>query len=442
MFLPAHASAAAFPLRISENGRYLEDQRKEPFLWMGDCPWGLFLQNDAILKRYLDDRSRRGFTVLQAHLIPESGLESLSKGFEPFGIPGDLGTPNDRYFDRVAGVIRYAAGQGLLVQLNPIWIGGGDGGWREVVKTNGTAKCLDYGKYLGRKFKRLDNILWLHGGGVDPRPWMGELRSIAEGIRQSAPGHRLHAMQCGSSSAGRELLLAERWLTIHFTSVPRSETPGPAKGPFGTLFHAKAAYSIDPAVPFVMGLEEVDGGGGTTPRRQRQDAWWSVLSGAAGYDTSHPSIRWFAEGWEKAMDEPVLHFAPPLTRLLASFRWQRLVPDFNRAWMPPESGALEKKSSPAELDGLAMAADSDGAMLLAYVPEPRGVRIDLSKFRLPVLARWFDPVNGKFSPAVEGLAEMPNTGVHEFAAPGKNSAGDFDWVLVLDARPNRQPLAK
>jgi hypothetical protein len=35
--------------------------------------------------------------------------------------------------------------------------------------------------------------------------------------------------------------------------------------------------------------------------------------------------------------------------------------------------------------------------------------------------------------AVEG-SPFPNTSSHEFAAPGKNSAGDSDWVLVLEAK--------
>src|SRR5262249_57411250 len=43
-------------------------------------------------------------------------------------------------------------------------------------------------------------------------------------------------------------------------------------------------------------------------------------------------------------------------------------------------------------------------------------------------ARWWDPTNGVFTSA----GTIPNTATQAVTTPGTNSAGDHDWLLVLD----------
>jgi hypothetical protein len=47
-----------------------------------------------------------------------------------------------------------------------------------------------------------------------------------------------------------------------------------------------------------------------------------------------------------------------------------------------------------------------------------------------VTARWYDPTNGIFS-TISG-SPFANSGSRNFTPPRKNSAGDGDWVLVLE----------
>jgi hypothetical protein len=47
----------------------------------------------------------------------------------------------------------------------------------------------------------------------------------------------------------------------------------------------------------------------------------------------------------------------------------------------------------------------------------------------PSSARWFDPTNATYTEIATGLA---NSGTLSFTPPGNNSAGQRDWVLVLD----------
>jgi hypothetical protein len=56
--------------------------------------------------------------------------------------------------------------------------------------------------------------------------------------------------------------------------------------------------------------------------------------------------------------------------------------------------------------------------------------VALSRLRGRVEASWFDPTSGQ-STSVEG-SPFDNQGGHGFTAPGKNSAGEGDWVLVLE----------
>jgi hypothetical protein len=62
----------------------------------------------------------------------------------------------------------------------------------------------------------------------------------------------------------------------------------------------------------------------------------------------------------------------------------------------------------------------------------RTASVDLAKLHGPATVRWFDPASGELK-VIDG-SPFPNSGTREFATPGKNAAGENDWVLVLEAR--------
>ena len=64
------ADAPALPLKVSENRRYLVDQKGHPFLIHGDTAWSLITavtKEEAV--RYLDDRRDKGFDAIIVNLI-------------------------------------------------------------------------------------------------------------------------------------------------------------------------------------------------------------------------------------------------------------------------------------------------------------------------------------------------------------------------------------
>jgi hypothetical protein len=97
------ASAAVFPLKTADNGRFLIDQKGEPFLVAGDTAWSLMAQlSDENIDRYLDDRQRRGFNSIIVNLIEHrfsSNAPLTRAGLAPFTRTGDFSTPNPAYFD-------------------------------------------------------------------------------------------------------------------------------------------------------------------------------------------------------------------------------------------------------------------------------------------------------------------------------------------------------
>jgi hypothetical protein len=74
-------------------------------------------------------------------------------------------------------------------------------------------------------------------------------------------------------------------------------------------------------------------------------------------------------------------------------------------------------------------------MAVVYTPVRHTLTIALTNFGRPVTARWYDPTANTF--AVIPGSPFPEIGTHNFTTPGNNSAGDGDWVLLLEAPRNQ-----
>lgn len=72
--LPTAPSVVAadplFPVRVSANGRYLEDARGKPFLLRGDTAWSIIAQlTKEETEEYLENRRQKGFNAILVNLI-------------------------------------------------------------------------------------------------------------------------------------------------------------------------------------------------------------------------------------------------------------------------------------------------------------------------------------------------------------------------------------
>ena len=104
------AAPASMHLRVSDNQRFLQHTDGRPFFWLADTCWELFhrcSREDATL--LLEDRAKKGFTVIQAvALAEEDGLNTPNVYGERPLDANDPTKPNEKYFAHVDWIVAKA----------------------------------------------------------------------------------------------------------------------------------------------------------------------------------------------------------------------------------------------------------------------------------------------------------------------------------------------
>ena len=209
----AGAPSPAFPLKPSENNRYLVDQNNVPFLMAGDAPQAMVGNlSVAQAKFFIANRAKYGINALWVNLLCDSYTACNSDGttfdgIQPFTTPGDLSTPNPAYFDRAAKMLKAAEAKGMVVLLDPIETGG----WLGVLDDNGTTKARKYGEFLGKRFRDFPNIIWMSGN--DFQSWRDdcpECGGAGRCERASPPKTQITSRRSSSTT-----MSAPRWTTAN-----------------------------------------------------------------------------------------------------------------------------------------------------------------------------------------------------------------------------------
>ena len=417
------------PLKLAENKRYFVDQNNAPFLMQGEAAWSLIVElNDTEVEQYLNNRRQKGFNAIMVNLIEHKFCNHPPMnlaGDGPFTTPGDFSTPNEKYFAYADWAIRKAAENGIYVLLYPIYLGymGTDEGWIEEAQANGPEKCLDYGRYLGKRYKDFDNIIWMMGGDRHPGPGLEDVDMIALGIKEYDQRHVFSA-HCEPDHSAVDDYSGGRWLDFNTTYT------------YG-IVHGRLLrdYNRTPAMPFVLIESSYEGEHNSSEVQIRRQAYWSVLCGGFGHVFGNNPI-WhfdtpgffaqFASGvvpprkptWQQSMDLPGSAGMKFWGELFRSRNWYDLIPDQKHEVVTTGLGEFNG------MDYLAAARTSDGSTLIAYIPTSRGFSVEMSKLGgREVKAWWYDPRNGQAAAA----GTYPTSGRHEFTPPGEG-----DWVLVLD----------
>jgi len=126
------------------------------------------------------------------------------------------------------------------------------------------------------------------------------------------------------------------------------------------------------------------------------------------------------------------------TSLLRSAgEWYNLAPDQSHELVTAGFGSCPSTGSSLGVNCVTAAETPDHTLALAYLPQGGTITVNLGRLAHLITARWFDPTNDRFA-AISG-SPFANSGSQQFTPPGDNSAGDTDWVLVLQA-PGPPPL--
>jgi hypothetical protein len=414
----------AFPLKVAANRRHLVDSEGRPFFVLGDTPW--FLQRlpiDAV-RRIMDDRRAKGFNTLFLEILDDSRIPSRdAQGEVAFQPETDITRPVEAYWKYADAVLDEAARRGLFVIMSDLWYGYGKGLWIHRITPEQTAV---YGRFLGRRYARYRNLMWMHCGDRNPDTRLAECaRRLAEAMKVEAPG-QLHTAHLAPGFASATSFNKEPWLDVNM-----AYTYGP------TYEHVLPQYErTEPVRPVLLGETGYEGepneiellpdarkGDLWTPYRIRRNAYWAVLSGACGYCAGTKLWRYEAS-WEDLLDAESIRQAPLMLRLLGRRPWWRLVPDTKHELVTDGYGARGKA------DYVTAALADDGSLGLAYVPSARELTVDLGRLNGRTTAHWFDPTNGETIAVANAAAS--GQGKRKLASPAKNAAGEGDYVLVLE----------
>jgi len=390
--LPDPAPIARYPLSISPDRHRLLDADGRAFLIQGDAAWSLIANlsfEDAV--GYLDDRRAKGFNTIIVNLIehlfsrdPPRDLE----GREPFSIRGDMSTPNDAYFDAAERVLDACAERGFMVLLAPCYIGykhdRGKGlstrldGWNDEIVATGPEGCRAYGEYLGRRFGRFANIMWMIGGDWHPEEARAGLDAIANGIR-SAGATNLFTAHPHPEFSPIESFAGSDWLDVNVTYT------------YGVVHRSLIAdWQRDPAWPFFLIESTYEGEHNASHLQIRRQAYWSVLCGGNGHCMGNHPMWLFWDGWQDALDLPGSVAMARWGGFFRALPWSELVPDL--ALQLVSAGLGEARG----LDRVTAAATGDGRLGVAYLPVRRPVEVQLGALSGPrVAVEWFEPASGR-----------------------------------------------
>ena len=399
--------AQAYPLKVSANKRYLVDQRNLPFFYHADTAWQLFTKlTKAEAEQYLEDRRSKGFNAIQVQILTYAPRAAVNReGQAPF-INNDMTKPNDAYFAHVDWVVNRAAKKGLLMVMSSAWFGNGADGWRNSLNTS---NARTYGRYLGKRYRNFNNVVWIQGGDDPVKGKLEAVRKLAAGIKENAP-QQLQTYH-DAERASSQTLNDEDWLDINMT-YSRSEN-------YAQVLNE---YNRKPVRPIVDGENQyVDGNNNAFVGRKQ--AYWVMLSGASGHAYGIEPVWSLEPGWQKALNDRSAFQMRHLKNLFASRVWYNLKPDQAHTVVTDGYGKF------GEDNYVTAAYTPDGSLMIAYLPEGGSLTVDLSKFNGSVKAQWFDPTNGSYREA----GSFKNFGRRNISSPESNSDADRDWVLLMES---------
>lgn len=412
----------SFPLRASDNGRFLVDAKNQPFFYQADTPWLLLLQLTVPeAEEYINDRKAKGFSALQIMFTGFYGMKNRD-GNLPF-VDDDFSRPNEAFWAHADKVVQIASDQGMFLMIAPLWSGCYGEGWAgqkkegglKPLNVSGPEKAKAWGRWLGARYGKFNNIGWLLGGDKNPGESHELIRQLGRGIHETAP-LQLKAVHNAPEHSSAAFYDDQPWLSFN------------AAYTYGEVFsHIQGEWNRQKTRPIFLsesGYEnESNDGRGGVPFRIRRQAYGAILSGALGGHAYGNRDGWRVnEKWRDALKDPGGAQMRFVREFFEGIAWWKLEPQDAQNWV------TQGRDEVGKYDFLSAAKASANTLGALYIPVSRAFSLDLSEFQAPIRARWFDPTSGEFQPIAGVLAREDQS----FTPPQTNAAGDSDWVLLLE----------
>lgn len=428
------------PLRISDNNRYFMEG-ETPFFWLGDTAW-LMLQKleEQEMRRYLRNRREKGYNVIQTvlvHTLPgvsESGC-SLA--------PGVKNVTEEAYWRFVDQALDMAQEMGLYLGLLPAW--------GSLVKDGvlNEENIEEYAEFLGKRFEKRPNIVWILGGDVRGDAGAEVFRKEAAIFKKYNPERLITFHPFGRTSSSR-WFQDEAWLDFNLYQSGHRRYDQAALGEwddnetreafFGedNWKYVERDYGYARKKPTLDGEPSYEGipQGLHNPRNPyweewdvRRYAYWSVFAGAAGHTYGSNAVMQFytekegkgaygvRESWQDALHHPGSSQLCHLKKLMESV-------DFVNGKADDSLLLFGQKE---RYHRIAVFAGADYVFCYDYSGDE--FLLDLSRYMdKPMDAWWMNPRDGVYSyiATLQGVRRWQ-------ASPVARKGAANDWVLVLKA---------
>lgn len=435
-------------LKIAANKRFFATPDGKPFFWLGDTGWLLFIKlNRQEAVQYLEERKQQGFNVIQVMV-----LHDVRKAVNVYGdsalINKDAGNPRTTtgnnpddaqqydFWDHVDYVVDQAAQRGIYMALVPVWGTNVKSGW---VSTSAAKK---YATFLANRYKNKSNIIWLNGGDIKGSDSIRVWKQIGNTLHTIDKNHLITFHPRGRFTSSR-WFHNEAWMSFNmFQSGHRNYAQDTSQGEshYGedNWKYIQEDYAKKPVKPTMDGepiYEEIPEGLHDTTGRfwtaadVRRYAYWSVLSGGAGFTYGHNAVMQFYHAgdtdraygakkyWQPAMHDSGALQMKYLKELVLSRSYFDRIGD--QALVTDNGERYDRVLAARSVKGPQYA--------FFYTCNGRNFTVLMNILKgAKVTASWFNPRAG----TTHDIGMIDNAGTKQFDPPGEKAYGN-DWVLVL-----------
>lgn len=432
-------------LRVSDNHHFLQYVDGTPFFYLGDTAWELIHRlNRDEADRYLENRARKGFTVIQTVVLSQIGGLTVPNAYGDLPlVDKDPTKPNEAYFRHVDYIVDKAESLGLFVGMLPTWgtYWNLTPGSNSHIFTPGNAR--EYGRYLGKRYKDKP-IIWILGGDrsiANPQE-RAVIDAMAAGLEEGDGKAHLKTFHPRGPGLSSAQLHDAPWLDFNMYQSSHGAQD------HDNGLYAEHDYALKPPKPTLDGeprYEQMPVGFYFQNYSRlvrfddydaRQAAYWSLFAGACGHTYGNNNIwpMWqpgrgaaiFSDiPWYEAMDHAGAFQMGFVRRLFESRPFQLLEPYPAMVKAGPATGGAKVRALRA----------GNGSFAFIYTPRGESFTVDKSALKADrVKEIWYDPRYG----VARQIHVTDNQGYQTYAPP--TSGRGNDWILILEDEAAGLPL--
>ncbi len=431
-----YLESSAQQLKISQDKRHILTTDGKPFFWLGDTAWELFHRlNREEADMYLQNRSEKGFNVIQAVVLAELDGIQTPNAYGDLPLQGmDPTKPNEAYFQHVDYIVNKANELGMFVGMLPTWGDKFNRQWGVGPVIFNAENAYEYGKFIGNRYKK-NKIVWILGGDRNPNGegHMAIIRGMAKGIREMVGKTQLITYHPMGGSNSAMWFHNDEWLDLNMFQSGHGEANNQNYKITSHIYNLPTTKPVLDGEPCYEDhpINWRGENGWFDEFDSRRAGWWSMLTGACGHTYGNHNIwQMWQPGrepvsvartpWQQSLDYPGAFQAGYMRIFFEKIPWQSL---------EPKSGLIKKGPNTNGREVLAAMA-ADGSLLVAYSPYGANFSVDLDLMKSEKLsARWFNPRNNTYIP----LPDIEKGSAVHFDPPADESRAN-DWVLLVESQ--------